>query len=117
MSLAYGHIAAYVMFTLPSLSLSEHQDMRRRLSVGPAGTMTNVWGSQSVTWRDREPSEPRSECLSARAPSDSRGVVWEPDVFTLQEDVSHLDQSEKQEDSYQCLDSDLEVLLVSVPVP
>lgn len=65
--------------------------------------MSSVWGSHSVTWQGWEPWELRGECLPARAPSDGRGVIWGPDAFTSQEEVSfypqNLDESEKHKDS------------------
>lgn len=72
------------------------------LAVGPAGTVTSVWGGWSVTQQGWDPWEPCGECLIAPAPSDCKSVVWETNlnVFTLQEEVSfdpqNLDPSESE---------------------
>lgn len=73
--------------------------------MGPAGTVTSVWGGWSVTWQGWELWEPCGECLIAPVPSEYKSVVWETNLnlFTLQEEVSfnpqNLDCSESERTS------------------
>ena len=57
---------------------SGHEETR--LAVGPAGTVTSVWGGWSVTWQGWELWEPCGECLIAPVPSECKSVVWETNL-------------------------------------